>query len=226
MGEEPENMFRLTSRLARPAAAFFAAGVSTHTAFADRARNVDDILLNAKKSSKARVKNSLYLEAAKQGSLEAKFLLSQNLINGFGVEKNPAEGMTYLQEAADGGHPQALYQLAVMYRIGRQVQKNEKKAKALLSVAAEAGSAEALGAMSGDLYMRSKMNLDVTDEMLNRVSSGWKQFQEIDADHDGKITRTEWIAHFGSDVGYDEYDIDHDGYISREEFIASTVVAQ
>merc|ERR1711907_624003 len=217
------KMFRVASKLVRPAAACAASCMSVHTVLAEQSHSIDELLDNAKSSTKARVKNSLYLEAAKQGSLEAKYHLSQNLINGFGLDKNPAEGMIYLQEAADGGHPQALYQLSVMYKLGRSVPKDEKKAKELLGVAANHGSPEALHAMSGQLYVRSKNNLDVTDEMLDRVTAGWKKFNAIDANNDGKITRAEWISHFGSDVGYDLYDLDHDGYISRAEFVAATV---
>ena len=71
-----------------------------------------------------------------QGSIEAKYLLSQNLINGFGIAKDFEAGMCLLTEAAAAGHPQATYQMAVFYKIGRGVPKDEKKANALLEVAA------------------------------------------------------------------------------------------
>ena len=33
------------------------------------------------------------------------------------------------------------------------------------------------------------------------------------ANNDGKISREEWIARYGSDAGFDEYDLDGDGII-------------
>ena len=31
-----------------------------------------------------------------------------------------------------------------------------------------------------------------------------KEFTELDADGDGKVTRAEWIAKYGSDAGWDQ----------------------
>ena len=40
-----------------------------------------------------------------------------------------------------------------------------------------------------------------------------KEREALDADGDGKITREEWIARYGSDKGFDEYDLNGDGII-------------
>lgn len=80
--------------------------------------------------------SSLPGQAAEQGSAEAKYLLSQNLINGFGLAKDVDAGVALLQQAAAAGHPQAQYNLAVLYKIGRGVAKDVKKADQLLGQAA------------------------------------------------------------------------------------------
>jgi len=215
---------RLSNRLARPAAAsaalFFAAS-PVHA----RASSAEDILSSAKDLNNVKRANNLYREAADLGNAEAKYLLAQNLINGFGVTKDVDAGVALLTQASEAGHPQAQYNLAVLYKIGRGVPKNDKKANQLLEMAANNGSAEALGAMNGQLYMKSKNNQDVTDAMINKVIDATKKFDQMDVDGDGKITRQEWIAHFGSDVGYSDYDSDSDGYISRTEFVAGTIRA-
>jgi len=42
----------------------------------------------------------------------------------------------------------------------------------------------------------------------------------MDLDHDGKISRDEWIMKYGSDAGFDQYDLDGDGVISPDEWLA------
>merc|ERR1711865_751348 len=45
-----------------------------------------------------------------------------------------------------------------------------------------------------------------------------EKLAELDADGDGKISREEWIARYGSDAGFDQYDLDGDGIIDANEF--------
>ena len=40
----------------------------------------------------------------------------------------------------------------------------------------------------------------------------------MDQNKDGKISREEWIARYGSDEGFDEYDLDGDGFVDPDEF--------
>merc|ERR1711990_969615 len=46
-----------------------------------------------------------------------------------------------------------------------------------------------------------------------------KEFNSADANKDGKLSRAEWIARFGSDDHFDEYDLDHDGFVDADEFM-------
>ena len=41
-------------------------------------------------------------------------------------------------------------------------------------------------------------------------------FAMTDTNNDGKISREEWIARYGSDKGFDEYDLNGDGIIDGE----------
>jgi len=51
-----------------------------------------------------------------------------------------------------------------------------------------------------------------------RMAKVMARFDDLDADHDGKITRAEWIRKFGNDDGFDHYDVDHNGVIDADEF--------
>merc|ERR1712176_1485521 len=44
------------------------------------------------------------------------------------------------------------------------------------------------------------------------------EFNAADRDGDGRITREEWIARYGSDARFDMYDLDSNGYVDAEEF--------
>jgi len=39
----------------------------------------------------------------------------------------------------------------------------------------------------------------------------------LDTDHDGKISRSEWVARFGTEEGFEQYDLDSDGVLDLEE---------
>jgi len=48
----------------------------------------------------------------------------------------------------------------------------------------------------------------------------------MDADHDGKLSRAEWIIQFGNDDMFNAYDADGDGVISPEEWLAGQKMAK
>ena len=41
----------------------------------------------------------------------------------------------------------------------------------------------------------------------------------MDANHDDKISRAEWLARYGTMDHFDEYDLNHDGFVSADEFM-------
>jgi TPR repeat protein len=52
-----------------------------------------------------------YLSSAEQGDIIALHFIGMFYHQGFGVSKNPAKGLEYLQKAANQGHAHAMYQL-------------------------------------------------------------------------------------------------------------------
>lgn len=53
-----------------------------------------------------------------------------------------------------------------------------------------------------------------------RFAGADKDFVHADADGDNKLSREEWIAHFGSADGFDDADVDGDGQVDAEEWMA------
>ena len=65
---------------------------------------------------------------------------------------------------------------------------------------------------------------------MPKIACGWiagreaqKAFKHVDADHNGKISRDEWIEKFGNDKHFDAYDLDGDGCISPEEWLEGQI---
>ena len=57
------------------------------------------------------------------------------------------------------------------------------------------------------------------NRILNEVGESFgSQFMQLDQDGDGKISRKEWKAHFGTDDGFDIYDQGSDGHVNRDEY--------
>ena len=93
----------------------------------------------------------LVSRAADQGSLGATVAQAEMFMNGFGVERDQQKGLELLRKAADEKHPDALYELANLYRRGDVVGPQDyAKAAELYRAAVEGGhvgAANNLGAM-------------------------------------------------------------------------------
>jgi TPR repeat protein len=83
-------------------------------------------------------------EGAKWIVLEAQLNLGDCYQNGYGVQKDKAEGVKWYRKAAEQGHSVAQCKLGVCYRNGRGVQKDEVEAVKWYRKAAEQGYSEAL----------------------------------------------------------------------------------
>jgi TPR repeat protein len=78
--------------------------------------------------------------------------------NGQGVRADPAEAARWFDIAAQGGSPDAMFQLANAYRAGAGVPKDEAKAVELYEKAGEMEHAAALQALAM-AYMYGELGL-------------------------------------------------------------------
>jgi TPR repeat protein len=65
-------------------------------------------------------------------------------IEGFGIEKDPAQAALWYQKAANSGHAEAQYFLALQYSSGKGVKKDEEQAARWVSSSAGQGYAPAM----------------------------------------------------------------------------------
>jgi hypothetical protein len=65
-------------------------------------------------------------------------------IEGYGMDKDPAQAALWYQKAANSGHPEAQYFLALQYASGKGVKRDEEQAERWISSAASQGYAPAM----------------------------------------------------------------------------------
>lgn len=82
----------------------------------------------------------LFHKAAKQGHVNAKFLLGLMSAIGQGVKRDYSEAVKWYQAAAEQGHIDAQLKLGAMYAIGQGVSKNFEETRRWYEQAAEEGS--------------------------------------------------------------------------------------
>jgi TPR repeat protein len=82
---------------------------------------------------------ALYAPRAAAGDAEAQYRMGMMARFGWGMEKDSAAAVRWLDEAARQNHPQSQAELGTMYRLGRGVPEDPKKAAQLLTAAAGAG---------------------------------------------------------------------------------------
>lgn len=88
-----------------------------------------------------------FTAAAKQGHLGSAASLGSMLIDGEGGDQDIPRGFAWLEWAAAGNQPQALFALANAYELGRGIGRDPKKALDFYRRAAMAGHAEAENAV-------------------------------------------------------------------------------
>jgi len=76
---------------------------------------------------------------------KALFKMGTWYLEGVNVDKNPALGIQYLEEAMNLGHPQAACTLGECYHFGREVPKDENRAVACYKIAVKGKDARACG---------------------------------------------------------------------------------
>ena len=81
----------------------------------------------------------LYGPRAAAGDAEAQYRMGLMARFGWGMERDPAAAVRWLQQAASQNHPHAQAELGTMYRLGRGVAENPQEAARLLTAAAHSG---------------------------------------------------------------------------------------
>ncbi|WP_293366063.1 DUF3857 domain-containing protein [Phenylobacterium sp.] len=109
---------------------------------------------------------------AAKGDAAAQYRLSQRLAHGDGIEKDPAQAMSWLQKAAAAGNPDAEVALAEAYASGRGVPADTGKALALVRSAADHGAAAGQRRL-GEAYLRGeglRMDLAMAVSWLQKAA--------------------------------------------------------
>jgi len=65
-------------------------------------------------------------------------------LTGYGIEKDPQQAAYWYQQAANSGHPEAQYFLALLYSSGKGVKKDEEQAERWISSSASQGYSPAM----------------------------------------------------------------------------------
>ncbi|KAK4301808.1 hypothetical protein Pmani_026075 [Petrolisthes manimaculis] len=81
---------------------------------------------------------------AHMGHSDAQATMGHKLLNGHGVEKNRTAAMEWFYKAAEQGHPQASYNLAIGHLKGHKTNLQPGDAHQLIKIAAEEGVPEAI----------------------------------------------------------------------------------
>ena len=93
----------------------------------------------------ASVASNATLDAARNGELEAQFRVGRAaLLDTSRGKEGTAEAVSWLRQAANGGHSGAMLQLGKLYRSGVGVPQNYEYAEKWVRSAADAGNGEAM----------------------------------------------------------------------------------
>ncbi|QJE72492.1 hypothetical protein HHL28_04735 [Aerophototrophica crusticola] len=106
-----------------------------------------------------------FLASAEAGDPTGQFLVGQMLLQGRGVDKDPAAGLVWLEKAAASGHVGAMSAAGTLYAFGEEVPADYAKALALLVPAAEAGDANAQNNAATLFYFGLGTPKDLTEAL-------------------------------------------------------------
>ncbi|HEX3744178.1 MAG TPA: tetratricopeptide repeat protein [Bryobacteraceae bacterium] len=121
-------------------------------------------------------------------------------VEGFGIEKDPAQAAYWYKLAANSGHPEAQYFLAMLYAGGHGVKKDEEQAERWISSSASQGYAPAMV----ELGKRFAMGNGVTKN--DRRSYFWLTVAFLHGDKSEEKLRTAEAAKLQpSDVSQEEH---------------------
>ncbi|HJR20241.1 MAG TPA: hypothetical protein VJ822_01370 [Dongiaceae bacterium] len=84
-----------------------------------------------------------WIRAAKRGSVHAQYQLAAMLASGDGAEKDLVAAAQWYAKAAAKNHPEALYNLGIMYVLGETGRPAVKKGLSMIKRAADLGSWDA-----------------------------------------------------------------------------------
>ena len=63
------------------------------------------------------------------------------------------------------------------------------------------------------------VNKDSHGPDAGKVEAELVPIEVLDKDHDGQISREEWVAGYGSEKGFDSADLNRDGVIDADEYL-------
>lgn len=105
----------------------------------------------------------LFAQAAQGGFAPAQFSLAQCWLQGIGVEKNQQEAMSWLDRAAQQGHIEAIFALAI------NLPSDHEQHLPLLKVAAEAGHTKAMLCIG--MYLQNNQQADQAIAIFNQAKA-------------------------------------------------------
>lgn len=111
---------------------------------------------------------SWFKAAAKQGHIEAEYLLGMAYLSGRGTLQNYRAALESFTQAAERGHIEAEYQLGILYRDGLAMAPNKEAAYLWLNIAAARGHEEAV-------LMRNKLAAVMTSAEISRAQEASSQ---------------------------------------------------
>ena len=145
----------------------------------------------------------MFYEGATEGNAEAAFNYAYCLMNGYGVERDPALAKSFYVFASHSVG-EAAYNLAVMYLRGNGVKRNYKKTFEYMKDAAELGVIEAqlyLGVAYtlGSLFEPDVVSISLipyhTPEYTETVAYIEGEVPDYEADEEARITAVRQDAH-------------------------------